>query len=276
MASTDGVAKKGSGSLKEEIREKFRESKTIPVPTLDTYYRGSGFASVCPREEVLAALHKIVRTESFASDSLVNFALGTGIHVALQEVILPKIDVLLGEWACLDCGKHHGGGQPFDIDLMITRPEKCASCGASSFRYVEQFFKDDNFKITGHPDGFLRLSGREGIGVLEAKSIGSRGAWEVKKVPKFEHVVQAQIYMWFTGLDWSCIFYWDKGVYGSECYIEHFVDRDEETIEAIQSGLLSIREGIKTGTLPPRICATATAPRAKECACANPCFAVQE
>jgi hypothetical protein len=264
------------GSLTEAIRSKFTEHKVIHPPTKDTYFRGSGFASICPREEVLAAVHKIVREEAFEANSLVNFALGTGIHLALQEVILPAIGAILGEWSCLGCGLHAGGGTPFEIAKMVPRPSKCEGCGSTQFRYVEQFFKDDTYRITGHPDGFLRVPDREGIGLLEAKSIGQRGAWEVKKVPKFEHMIQAQIYMWFTGLTWACVLYWDKGVYGMDSFIEHFIERDEDTIEAVQTDLLLIRNGIETGELPDPICANADAPRAKTCACAKPCFLLEK
>lgn len=279
MGTGKKVSEAVGGSLVDTIWEQFTQTRTIPPLTAKGFVRGSAFASLCPREEVLAAIHGVVRTEDLDANSLVNFALGTGIHVALQEEILPAIGVILGEWSCLTCARHYGGmdGKPgFDLELMVARPKQCPKCEGTTFKYVEQFFRNEEYRITGHPDGFLKVPGREGIGLLEAKSIGAGGAWEIKKVPKFEHVIQAQIYMWFADLPWACVLYWDKSKYGADAFVEHFVDRDEDTIEAVKTVLKSIWDGIASGTLPPRICATQKAPRAISCACAKPCFATEE
>jgi hypothetical protein len=269
-----------SGSLKDLIELKFRESRATPPLGPDSSIRASGFASLCPREEVLAALHNIFREESFEADLLLVFAVGTGLHRMLQDEILPKIGAMVGEWVCLECSKHYGGmqGEPgFDLSKMVPKPDKCTKrkCGSVEFRYQEQFFRDEQFRITGHPDGFINVPGREGTGVLEAKSISTRGAMEIRRIPKWEHVIQAQIYMWMTGLPWACLLYWDKGTFGMNGLVEHFVDRDEDTIVAIKEGLKSIWEGIENNSLPPRICANNTCERASGCPAKVPCFATE-
>jgi hypothetical protein len=264
-----------SGSLKQLIQLKFTEHRQVPPLKKGEFIRSSGFASLCPREEVLAALHSIIRESKFNADLLLTFALGTDFHSRLQDEILPKIGAMLGEWKCNDCSKHFGGmgkKKGFEIEKMIPKPGKCDRCESLSLSYVEQHFKFPEYGVSGHPDGFIVVPGREGAGVIEAKSISSKGAYEIKKVPKFDHVIQAQMYLWFTGLKWSCLLYWDKGSFGLNALTEHFVERDEETIEIIKSTLKSIWDGLETGTLPPRICSTAQAPRALDCACKTPCF----
>jgi hypothetical protein len=151
-------------------------------------------------------------------------------------------------------------------------PTSCKGCGGKNFDYAEQFFTNEKYGITGHPDGFISLSNKEGYGVLEIKSISKNGAFEVKKAPKFEHIIQAQIYMWFTGLKWCCILYWDKGTFGTNALVEHFVDADPDTMTAVKETLMGIWHGIDSGKLPDRICKDNKCERAKECALAQLCF----
>src|SRR6202035_532691 len=99
------------------------------------------------------------------------------------------------------------------------------------FQYVEHHFINDEHKITGHPDGFLVLPGLAGMGVLDAKSAGGKSAWEIKSAPNIGLVIQAQLYLWFTGCQWSKILYWVKAENGLEALVEHHVERDDDTIQ---------------------------------------------
>lgn len=271
------------GSLKQLLEAGFREEQVVPPPTADSYFRVSKISSVCAREEVLCAQHEVTRRETLDAKTLLIFLHGTSLHWGLQNIALPAIDVLYGIWKCMSCGTTHGSvekGKPLNETVSL-RPTKCAKCGSSAaqrgdqvFQYVEHHFVNDEHRIMGHPDGFLQLPGLPGMGILEAKSIGGKNAWEVKKAPNIGHVIQAQIYMWFSGLKWARVLYWAKGENGLEALAEHHVERDDDTITNVLGTIGSIRSGIKSGILPERICATDDCPRANMCAVTKKCFAV--
>lgn len=272
------------GSLKQLLEASFREEKVVPPPTLETYYRISSISSVCAREEVLCHQHQVTRKETFDAKTLLIFLHGMSLHWGLQNIALPAIDVLYGKWKCMECGTVHGGQEKGKAlqDTVILRPSACQKCKAAPqnrgdqvFQFVEHFFVSDEHKITGHPDGFLVLPGLPGMGVLEAKSVGGKNAWEVKRAPNIGHVIQAQIYMWFTGFAWARILYWEKGTNGLEALAEHHIDRDEDTINNVLASIASIRKGMVSGLLPDRICATDDCPRARVCHLPKKCFAVE-
>ena len=261
--------------LTEVIKERFRDTRIIPPLTSESFLRSSSLAGLCPREEVLCGLLNVTRKEEISPDLNTIFSLGAGMHWALQNKILPEIGVLIGRWSCVDCGASMGGhvpGKPLQ-DTLILRPDHCLACGQEELVYRELYFRNEEYRIGGHPDGFVRVPHRPDPGVLEAKSIAQFASFEVKGAPKMDHVVQSQIYLWFTGLQWSVILYWVKGLNGVEGFIEHFVERDEETIAAVQTAIKSIWAGLLPGgSLPPRICAKADCVRAQACSVSTPCF----
>jgi hypothetical protein len=266
------------GALVKMIGEKFRKEELIQPMKTDGFLRPSGFSMLCPREEVLCARLNTVRKQEFDADTMLTFAHGRALHNILQNEVLPAIGVLLGKWSCQECGQLHEGAKDGPlIQQIIFRPEVCSSCGKKSdFLYHELFFKNDSFNIGGHPDGFLKISDRPDLGLLEAKSISPSGAYEIKGTPKMDHVIQAQIYMWLTALRWAKIFYWNKGVFGRNALTEHYIEYDEDTVTSIKDTIRGIREGIKTGLLPERICETKHCERAIECSSAEACFKLEE
>lgn len=235
--------------------------------------RVSLLADLCPREEVLAAVHKTVRRQEVSGDLGTIFAHGAGLHWALQNRVLTPTGALIGVWRCVECAKQFGKleGDVRVSQSMVRRPRKC-DCGCEDFIYREQFFINEEYRIGGHPDGFLVLPGLPGLGVVEFKSINPKGAWEVKQMPNLGHVVQLQTYMWLTGLTWGRILYWDKAGIGLSALIEHMVERDEAAIDAIKATIKSIWDGIASGFLPSRLCATSDCPRAAKCPMRKQCF----
>jgi hypothetical protein len=244
-----------------------------------SWLRASMLADLCPREEVIAARMKVTRTEVIKPDLNLVFAHGHGLHWTLQHHVLPEADMLLGQWRCLACATLYGGvaanrGKPLS-EQYVSRPRVCTKCGnedAREFHYVEQYFKNEQYRIGGHPDGFLRIPGLDGLGVFEAKSASPRSAWEIKSMPQLSHVVQAHVYMWFTGFKWAKILYWDKGGFGLDALIEHTVERDEETIDNIKTLIRSIWSSLRKGPLPGRICESPTDELAKTCELCKDCF----
>jgi hypothetical protein len=93
-----------------------------------------------------------------------------------------------------------------------------------------------------------------------------------------DHVIQAMMYMWFTGTKWAQIFYWDKGTVGRSGLIEHHVEYDEDVVAGILESIVELwdkLEKIKAGTsieLPERICSISTCARAAVCSVAKQCF----
>jgi hypothetical protein len=271
-------------SLLRVVKDEFKEERRVKPLTSQGWLRVSALSSLCAREEVLAAILDIERHDFIDTDLLLTFNHGHGLHWALQNRVLSRIEVLFGRWRCKICGACYGG---VDTDVgNIARPKTCTSniCkdrkeprdgDDNDFEYQEQFFKSNEYRIGGHPDGFLRLPDADEEGVLEGKSVSERRSKEIRDVPDFGHVVQLQTYMWLTGRKWGVILYWVKGLYRSP-FIEHYVERDDETIEKIKEMISGIWYGIKKGVLPDRICSSPDCNRAEECSLAEPCFKTTE
>lgn len=272
-------AAKASTPLLDLISARFRQDEAQPPLTPESYVRCSGLSSMCTREEVLCAINGIERRKVVEADLNLIFSHGTALHHILQNRVLPSlVDVLHGNWKCLKCGKLHTGPEDKPmLEAVILRPKACG-CGGVEFSYEELPLLSNQYRLTGHPDGFLKLPQYEGFGILEAKSISNRGAWEVKKTPKMDHVIQSQMYMWFTGTQWSQILYWDKGTNGLAGLIEHHVERDDDVIQDILASIEGLWSSLgawhqsKEKRLPERICATNDCPRANVCSVAKLCF----
>ncbi len=275
MALASLVSKqKGQSLLRKLIEQELIEHKETPWLKEGDWVRSSSVHGLCAREEVLAALLEVVRKEKINASLSLIFAHGNALHHQLQNDILPRLGVLLGQWRCNWCMKRHGGwSKKYPPErTLVRRPKKCRRCGQSSLTYSELMFEDEALHINGHPDGFLQIPGLPGLGILEAKSIGMRGGPEIRRTPNVSHVLQAQTYMMLTGLRWAKILYWQKAENGLDALVEHLVEYDQETIDAIREMVQSIWIGIKRKELPDRICETQTCNRAKECALVKQCF----
>jgi hypothetical protein len=275
LGSLIEAASGGTPSLKKLIRSGFKRKEEVPYPTEDSWIRASGFALMCPREEVLCARARITREREIDTDLLLIFEHGHGLHDRLQNVILPRVGVLRGKWICLGCGTMQGGPPPEDCsastDWAIPCPDECEECGASEFRFFEVEYYNHALRLKGHTDGYLAIPGMPGLGVLEAKSI--KPGWQIKNVPKLEHAIQLQLYLLLTGLQWGIILYWIKGENGLEAFVEHFVERDEDTLTKVKAAIRGIHSGVMGGPLPDRTCASAGCPRAADCVVSEACFA---
>lgn len=285
MAKKKGL--KLESSLKELVEEHFSDDRSEPFLVPGGGLRASAFADLCPREETLRAVYRVPKQRTIDAGLNLIFAHGTALHTALQNSILPRLPgVLYGRWECNCCHTVHGS-----VEDPVMRPEFCGPCGTDTFTYEEFKFWDDELRLGGHPDGFIKLDGRDGFGILEAKSISPQRAWKVKALPDMSHVIQSHIYMMFTGFKWAVILYWDKGGFGTSALIEHYVERDEDTIDQIKSAAKTIwgtldpywaecQKNWALGLPPPqqanfpeRICTSKDCPRAEECGVANLCFA---
>lgn len=259
------------------------ESRDVSPLTDDSWLRVSALAGLCAREEVICSVDDLVRKDDISSSLMMIFEHGHSLHWGLQNRVLPKTQTIMGRWRCIRCGHVYGGQEEWHLPLpddfharQLPREDSCSECGVEqspdTCLYEEQWIKNPEYRIAGHPDAFLSMPQYEGLGVFEGKSISAKGAWEVRGVPKMDHVVQVQTYMWLTGCTWGKIVYWNKGGYGKDALIEHHVEYDEDHIDAIKALITNIWEGVRSGNLPERICATDTCPRAKACSVSDECF----
>jgi hypothetical protein len=284
------------GDLKPLIRKSLSDVRNTPplnsearVEDPGGVIRISALAGLCAREEVLCSKLNLSRTEPISPDLSVIFEHGNGLHWDLQNRILPRAGVIRGRWLCGRCGVYHGGAERWDVvadgprangkalqDVQVARPSVCPSCGGAmgsdTSLYAEQLIVDRQWRLSGHPDGFLAVEGYSGLGILEVKSINPKGAWEVRGCPKMDHVVQAQCYMWLTGCRWARLLYWDKAGQGMSSLIEHLIEYDEDHVDAIRNLLRAIWAGVAGEGVSERICESPTCARAKLCAVTKPCF----
>ena len=271
----------GLQSIKGLMVKSYKEERKTPPLKWedDSFVRASGFADMCPRAAVIASLNDIITTDKTNSELLLIFAHGTALHWILQNNVMPKIGILLGEWICLSCGKLYGkpeGTKPL-LDTIVKQPEKCTTVGCKSveFYYKELHFKDNEYRIAGHPDGFLEIQGMPGLGIFEAKSCSGLSSMKVQKNPYMSHIAQVNIYFLLTGLKWAKILYWNKEENGINAFTEHTIYRDEEMIDLIKEQLTKLWQGIKTKTVPEReICDAIDCSRAKLCNVKDICFNV--
>jgi hypothetical protein len=262
--------------IKKALKEQYHVVEDIPFLKPNSWMRSSKFPTVCPREEVICTRIKKKREWKISTDLKLIFDHGHALHARLQDHILPDIGVLRGKWICNGCGTMQGGPVPDDDSPVsswaIARPDECESCGVlgTDFRFHEVKFYNDEHRISGHNDGFLEIDPLPGLGVLEGKSI--KPGWQIQNTPKLEHAIQLQTYLWLTDLQWGIILYWIKGENGLGALVEHFVERDEETIDGIKATLKSIWTGVNGGAYPDRICPDNKCPRAKACPVVKECF----
>lgn len=264
-----------------------KKGLTYQEPIRSVYKQGRVHASslgyMCPRAEVIIAklldAGEVQLVDESTLERSATFAMGTGMHWIFQNEVADVLrPYFVGQWECRVCKKVHGTPEE-----MIPKPTEC-SCGApqvsasgrpiNGFEYQEIRVENTDYRISGYMDGILRLPGADGDGVFELKSIG-RKFEDVTLVPTVEHAIQLQSYLWMKNLKWGIILYWGKGQY-RDPYIEHYLERDDDTIAAIQETLMSVWNGIETGVLPTRICRSSECRRAENCQVAKWCFEGQD
>lgn len=268
--------------------------KIEPAP----YLRASGMSSFCPREQVLLKHANLWGVPEQDPDSELNFNLGSGMHWAMQNLVLPRSDTFVGNWVCNECGAAYGcppvrctaeellkepDAAPHGRDLArscVPRPTKCITpdCTEPSFTYREPMLFHKELRIGGHPDAFFRLPGRSGLGIGEIKSISTGGMKQARLNPLMEHVVQLHTYFLLTEFEWGVLIYWEKGRYGRAAIVEHIVKRDDGMISNIRAlaasywTALAAWDGKNREVLPARVCGSKTCPRASDCVLAAACF----
>lgn len=253
----------------------------------DDWIRISSIGSLCPREEVLVAKHHLLREETISGDQGINFALGHAVHWLMQNRAVGMTGALVGCWRCTWCGDIYGG----KAKGLVPMPQSCIRCGAiagdaprvngrpdssrpNAFLYVEEFVGNEEYRIGGHPDGYLATD--TDVRLLEFKSANDNNFRKYKESPDFVHVIQAQCYMWLTGLQKAKIVYFNKNGGKDNWIREHDLNYDPEVTERVQQAVKEIRAGIAGGPAPARtICMDYNCSRAIGCKARDYCFEVK-
>jgi hypothetical protein len=274
MGARKALVRAAVPSIKRIVNEQYTRKRMKASLLEQGRVHVSSLGDLCPRQEVIAARTKTPRPDEVDVDLNLTFAHGHGMHWALQNEVMPSLgEVFVGQWHCKMCGRNQGGWGD-----LIPRPKQCEVCeqpGEKCMEYFELRFENTEHRISGYTDGFLEIPGADGYGVLEGKSISDFRAKDVRDVPDMSHVIQLQTYLWMTDLKWGVILYWNKGSFRNPL-IEHYVERDEDTVEQIKLTLKDLWSGIETGVLPARICTSPDCKRAEGCPLVKQCFACEE
>lgn len=259
-------------SLLEFLRRTARHKRTVHPPGPSSWWRASGLPYVCPREEVLAGLTGTVRYDEVTPDEQMTYGVGSGWHFVMQNEFLGPHGILFGKWDCWGCHKIYGEDM-----RPARRPKVCERCGGDRFLYEEIFLKNDEYKISGHPDGIIELDRRKRV--LELKSINENGFKNrVDMAPDPNHVIQINLYLWLTGLRDGLIVYQNKNGYGLRGLRAYEVDYDQDLVSSMLSTISTVRHCLRTGNLPPRLiaCDRPGAARVKECPLGKRCFGCKD
>lgn len=125
---------------------------------------------------------------------------GHAIHAKWQRWF-QEMGVLHGRFTCQVC----------DENTFGTSPKECSNCGSAKLDYTEVTLFDDDLRIKGHTDGWIKGIGNDCL--IEIKSIGPgtlraeaphlmfdadgdfMRAWNNVRRPFSPHIMQGQVYL---------------------------------------------------------------------------------
>lgn len=272
----------GTSSLIQIIQRVAARSEAKNAPTQTGMVRVSELHKLCVRKDLLRFRHNVSEPDDISADLGITFALGTGMHHAMQNELLPKSTVFEGMWRCNKCKHLHGDPsikdytKPSQVANRMSRPVTCSACNKPnpSFTHEEYYFVNEELALHGHCDGLLNMPAISNDPVLfEMKSIAQSQTWKIKEAPLTDHIVQVHGYMLISGLFHAVILYWVKGIHGIAALKEFHVTYDEELAAGLRVELMSRKKGLAAGTVTEdRICATADCARAMDCSARKMCF----
>lgn len=272
---------RASRRLVGALRESIGERRQVPWGEV----RSSGLPYLCPREIALRKDVGLVESiENRPEPSLAwIFGIGTAMHTQFQEEWLKSLGpVFQGWWRCKDCNRLHRGPEvdaPALSHGWIPAPDKCEGCGSTAgFRYEELEFHNEEYGLTGHCDGVLVWGDRTEI--FELKTVNGY-AFDHREPysggPDPKHVIQANAYMWMSGIPNVRIVYQTKQMDTTfeEALHEHELSMDDAIVGRIKlllSDAAKARSG--DGHMFNRHveCKTARSKKAKRCPVGTLCF----
>ena len=273
----------GSKKLRDALRVGLERPANPALPKPGDWMRASGLPRLCPRMYALAMQGAFGLDFAVDADLGWTFGIGTAMHRQFQEEFLRSLPagVFQGHWRNRATGYvAKGDSLPFghNGECLAHSWAPMPSGDSDDYEYVELAFRNAEYRITGHCDGVLVWPGEEPE-IFELKTINDTGFARVDPdnggSPKAEHVLQAQAYLWFSGLKRARIVYFCKR-FGrfDEMLCEHEILRDENIIESIKATLKETIKALDEGHKPNRLteCRGKGSERAKYCPAKVACF----
>jgi len=164
---------------------------------------------------------------------------------------------LRGAWKCTNplCNKVYGAEDKLGIFNPSAKEGWACSCGSRHrLAYEEVLVKSEpQYNFIGSVDAIIDVRGSEfekknqyDIFVVDLKTIKNELFMELME-PKYEHIVQVNIYMWILGLQGAVLVYENKD---NQQIKEFFVPRDESLIEHVKKQSIWLTELLKSRKLP--------------------------
>jgi hypothetical protein len=197
---------------------------------------------------------------------------GHAIHAKWQKYF-QEMGVIHGNFVCAVCDKFTWG----------TSPKSCEHCGApeSKLTYAEVTLSDDDLRIKGHTDGWIKGIGNDTL--IEIKSIGPgtirsespalmmdaggdfMKAWQSLNRPFSSHILQGQVYLELMKrmghkVDEIVFLYELKA---NQSYKEFTVKADYELVRHIFDGAKIVVDAVEAGV--PLDCSNNPGSTCKQC-----------
>jgi CRISPR/Cas system-associated exonuclease Cas4 (RecB family) len=264
-------------------------------------FHASAIGKMCLRYETLKrAIPRERDQKIFPPTLLRRFQAGHIIHDGFQVKIFGKMRVLKGNWVCSRCTRVQ------EDCLMPTEPcprcrwqvnpddhsrvpssrksvdcatgctweggydapgRDCVYCFAGgAWKFDESRIEIKEWDVVGHYDGKVLYNGHERILELKTKDTF---AFKKMTAPHPEHIVQASVYMWGSGLREAVIIYVEKNSFELK---EFIIQYDEALIERIKEDITYVRQALEDNELPNGVCGNKKDKMAKECAYKDACF----
>jgi len=265
-----------------------------PPMAVGDLVRASSLPYLCPREEVLASRHEIIRARHIAPMLQLTMDIGHAFHDLYRDVYFGPMGEWAGAWECSACGwdtdkaglseppkSHNGCISPGVVAKM---PVKCGGCQAPFIipasegycghgTFKEWYLEDLGLGVRGHPDGWVvRL--RSGRLLCDLKSHGHRGFGSRRSL-RSGHDLQVWAYQYMCGDKATAVWYLNKSPWGDHpAFIRDIsVEFDRKRFNSeIVIPVRKTLEGVAGGEVPDRTCISRSVPRAKDCQLAEICF----
>jgi hypothetical protein len=117
-------------------------------------------------------------------------------------------------------------------------------CEAGLLQQTEVPIANKEYEIQGHTDGIINIHGVTGI--LEIKSMNSNQFYSLYE-PKFEHLIQVNIYMFCTVISRACLLYECKD---NQNLKEFYIKQDPLILEPVLSKIKYVQSCIRDGIEP--------------------------
>lgn len=205
-------------ALLEKLEEKSHQYTSVLIPQISTYldksediriedeFRASEMPYFCPRRFLLLRNYQANGSRLYRPGNeilMATFDQGKAIHDLVQQKYFRLITGIYGDWQCEKCG-----------DIVRDKSDwwghVCKICAHNSYRYKEQGFYNQQLRLGGHVDGFIKIPGTGITLGIEIKSISrTRFNSSVKTESALaEHQVQCAAYSILTGIkEWRVLYF---------------------------------------------------------------------